>query len=620
MPDTMGTAASRDDVHALLQEGIACADRDYARSLYCVEEALRLALDIDDAELIADARLNCARVQRVVARYEQAIRNLDEAVGVFEALGDKHRRASAYRIYAAAYDEIGLSDDATEYCQRSYALFSELGDVIMKASCCRDMGHILRRRRLFDESLTAIDNGVAMLTATDATTPAAISRRLHLEMARLETLLDAERYPDILKIVGPALDYAIRAGNQNSRAFTLAAGALAFAELGDISKSDEMAAECIDCLETANGPYERIRAMADLGSAFRLTGNGAKARKFLFDALDLSLKQQLPYLQAKCHARIADFCEQTGELESALHHLRLQRAEELRVSEHRSGVQLNRLRREVESERALLVQSEQRQDELERIVALRTQELGAALKEANAANAAKSAFLAQMSHELRTPLNAILGFSEVMRAGVFGRVQIPKYNEYLDHIMSSGEHLLNLINDVLDLSRLAAGKVDFNVTAFDARGTIMDAVTMLSGKASSQGVTINCTGTLGANLLADKQAFRQVMLNLLDNAIKFSPSGSEVGVSLRRNGRQQAVIEVRDSGRGIPDDRQEQIFEPFGRLDHSYRSDVDGFGLGLSLTKRLVEAQNGTIQLTSRVGVGTTVKLTLPLAGTADGA
>ena len=226
----------------------------------------------------------------------------------------------------------------------------------------------------------------------------------------------------------------------------------------------------------------------------------------------------------------------------------------------------------------------------------------------------KSAFLANMSHELRTPLNAIIGFSDLLDSGMAGDLT-EKQREYIDDIRSSGHHLLSLINDVLDIAKVEAGKYELDLGRFPLSEAIFESVRIMRDRALEAGVEIQVS--LDANLgdvEADERKVRQIVLNLLSNAVKFTPKGGyvNVGASVAEGGFQ---VSVRDTGIGIAADDQERIFDEFQRTDRA-RSE-EGTGLGLALARRFVELHGGRIWVESALGRGSTFRFTLPVRAAA---
>jgi two-component system cell cycle sensor histidine kinase PleC len=236
-----------------------------------------------------------------------------------------------------------------------------------------------------------------------------------------------------------------------------------------------------------------------------------------------------------------------------------------------------------------------------------------ARRHAEAANLAKSRFLAQMSHELRTPLNAILGFSEVMKSEVFGPHAIPTYKEYAGDIHSSGVHLLNLINEILDLSRIEAGRYELNEEPVELTGVVEDCHRLLKLRAKNRGILIHEAFEPNLpRLWADERAVRQICLNLLSNAIKFTPQGGEVWLTVGWTASGGQYMSVKDNGPGIPEDEISMVLASFGQGTNAIKSAEQGTGLGLPIAKSLVDLHGGTFTLNSRLREGTEVIVTFP--------
>ncbi len=234
---------------------------------------------------------------------------------------------------------------------------------------------------------------------------------------------------------------------------------------------------------------------------------------------------------------------------------------------------------------------------------------------AETANRSKSEFLANMSHELRTPLNAIIGFSEIMETGLFGDLGSPKYKEYATDIHASGAHLLELINDILDMSKIEAGRMTLETQRLLPLSEVVeeDRCRLVSGRADVASVKIvDELGSMPA-VDADKRAVKQVLLNLLSNAIKFTPAGGSI--YLRGQAEDgMATIAVEDTGIGIPASALPKIGRPFEQVESHHAKSHKGTGLGLALSRSLVELHGGTLTIESTEGVGTKVSFTLPLA------
>ncbi|HYT96959.1 MAG TPA: ATP-binding protein, partial [Casimicrobiaceae bacterium] len=227
------------------------------------------------------------------------------------------------------------------------------------------------------------------------------------------------------------------------------------------------------------------------------------------------------------------------------------------------------------------------------------------------ANQHKSEFLANMSHELRTPLNAIIGFSEVLLERLFGDVN-EKQDDYLKDIHSSGRHLLSLINDILDLSKVEAGRMELEPTSFNLPAAVDNAMTLIRERAQQHNVALSANvDTTFGEIVADERKFKQILLNLLSNAVKFTPDGGRIDVTARRADA-QTMISVRDTGVGIAVHDQAAVFEEFRQVGHDYMRKQEGTGLGLALTKKFVELHGGRIWLESELGKGSTFTFTIP--------
>jgi PAS domain S-box-containing protein len=234
---------------------------------------------------------------------------------------------------------------------------------------------------------------------------------------------------------------------------------------------------------------------------------------------------------------------------------------------------------------------------------------------AEVANRAKSEFLANMSHELRTPLNAILGFSDIIRSRIFGSEAIDRYTDYADDIHRSGAHLLGIINDILDLSKIEAGQAELDESYRTLDVIFHEARVLLGDRPSKQGVSFHVAMPEPVPMLrVDERKVTQILVNLLSNAFKFTPPGGNVSLSaeLQRDGG--LTIVVQDNGIGIAPDHLETVLSPFGQVESAFSRNHHGTGLGLPLAKSMAELHGGTLSLESTAGRGTTVTVTLPRA------
>ena len=256
---------------------------------------------------------------------------------------------------------------------------------------------------------------------------------------------------------------------------------------------------------------------------------------------------------------------------------------------------------------------------LEYRVTERTRDLAEALREIEeksrlleVASRHKSEFLANMSHELRTPLNAVIGFSEVLLEKMFGDLN-EKQEEYLQDILTSGQHLLSLINDILDLSKVEAGRMELELDAFSLAETLENGLTMIRERASRHGIALSLDLDPDIGLVeADERKVKQVVFNLLSNAVKFTPDGGQVKVLARLAG-EEVQVAVQDTGIGVAAADQEHIFEEFRQVGQEAAAKSEGTGLGLTLSRKFVELHGGRIWVESRVGAGSTFTFSLPV-------
>jgi len=384
---------------------------------------------------------------------------------------------------------------------------------------------------------------------------------------------------------------------------------------------------------------ERLRdAIESVGEAFvlwdannRLVTANSKFAEFL-NLDDTNLRAGASRAEVMARAGLADAWPSAGAAADSVSEIRLPTGRWLQMSERRTkngghvnvGTDITAIKgqeaaltdnqlalektvRDLEaSRRKLQEQARQLIDLAEKYAAEKTR--------AETANRSKSEFLANMSHELRTPLNAIIGFSEIMETGLFGELGSPKYKEYATDIRASGGHLLELINDILDMSKIEAGRMTLETQRLPLDEVATESLRLVSGRAEVASVKI--IDTLRDDLPpveADKRAVKQVLLNLLSNAIKFTPAGGSI--YLRASAADgMATVVVEDTGIGIPASALPKIGRPFEQVESHHAKSHKGTGLGLALSRSLVEMHGGTLTIESTEGVGTKVSFTLPLA------
>ncbi|MEZ5833792.1 MAG: PAS domain-containing sensor histidine kinase [Dongiaceae bacterium] len=254
------------------------------------------------------------------------------------------------------------------------------------------------------------------------------------------------------------------------------------------------------------------------------------------------------------------------------------------------------------------------QDQLSRQTSdLTTGELLIRQRSAEAASRAKSAFLAHTSHELRSPLNAILGFSEMIRDLHFGPDQLEKYAKYGGYINQAGTHLLALIDDILDLAKVEAGKLELQLSRFDLNALLDECARMMRPMVERRGLALHVSGMApDPHLTADRRRAKQMILNLLSNAIKFTPGGGRVELTARRLDDQRIAVAISDTGVGMTESQIKLALQPFGRVPGSAAGDPTGTGLGLPIVQNLIEAHGGQLQIVSELNRGTIARLVFP--------
>ena len=240
------------------------------------------------------------------------------------------------------------------------------------------------------------------------------------------------------------------------------------------------------------------------------------------------------------------------------------------------------------------------------------EDLTNAKREAEKASSAKSEFLAKVSHEIRTPLNAVLGFAEVMMEERFGAIDNERYRQYVKDIHTSGQHVISLVNDLLDLSKIEAGKLELNFASVDLNDAVQQCVAIMQPQANRERIIIrtSLSPTLPP-VVADERSVRQIVLNLLSNSIKFTGAGGQVIVSTALTDQGEEVLRVRDTGTGMTENDLETALEPFRQVKTSGRTGP-GTGLGLPLTKALAEANRASFTIKSAVDAGTLVEIAFP--------
>jgi two-component system, cell cycle sensor histidine kinase PleC len=216
-----------------------------------------------------------------------------------------------------------------------------------------------------------------------------------------------------------------------------------------------------------------------------------------------------------------------------------------------------------------------------------------------------------MSHELRTPLNAIIGFSEIMESGMFGSLGSEKYREYCHDILTSGHYLLEVINDILDMSKIEAGRMKLDMEQLDLSRTLAESLRVVSGRANDKNLDLDAEITGPISIVADRRATKQIIVNLLSNAVKFTPDGGKVTVR-SRVGQNSIVLLIADTGIGIAPQSLRRLGRPFEQVESQLTKTYHGSGLGLAIARSLTNLHGGSMRLRSKLGTGTVVRICLP--------
>ncbi len=592
-----------------------------------VEEALAILGAAADGEaLYANLLLARGRIASRNSDVATAVKSFFAAHDQFAQLGDARKESMTLQAIGSIYRDAESHEKAIEYYERAMEVYP--GDNIVDLSSYNNRANILRDMRRFDEARGLFKNALDMAEKIDSDV---LAGRILTNVAELESsageFRSAERYAET------ALARLQNEGGADWARFAVGAKARARFKQGDMEGAEALIDQAfadID-IDATNASFTPLHETAY--EIHLMRGDAAKA---------LAHHQSMKRLsdEAKKVASSANLALTAARFDLAEQRLNVER---LRNERLEKNLELEDARRRVEAQRAALAFAgvvvlfaftiavafrnnrnriasvnerlektvRDLNDEIARRVATE-KELVAAKDEAERAARIKSTFLATMSHELRTPLNGILGFTKILLNGALDDEQ----REQIEIIDQSGESLLTLINDILDVSAIEAGKLTLQPTSINLRATVTDAVSLLKAKAEEDGLTlgVHIDPDLPQNVIADGARLRQVLINLVGNAIKFTDAGGVAVMVDRDPATQDVRIAVADSGIGIASDKLALLFERFSQVDGSPNRRHGGSGLGLAICKEIVEAMDGGISVTSEMGVGSEFVVTAPFA------
>jgi signal transduction histidine kinase len=568
-------------------------------------EAVRLAREVGDPALLIQALNHAARAKRFNGSIPEALEDAREAEGLAHDIGDRASEALSIFQQGGALWHGQRMSEALACLDRAASIAREIGDVQRQIACQNLIGVVYASMRNTASAISAYERGLDMCDM--ARFPVEYAMLVNNKALSLVYRARAAEQPDrqrgdaaaALEMLRPEIVSAMQQSSQQFYRATLDTKAQAHLLHGEPEIALQLFAGNLDAFRASNEASREGAALVGLTEAYVALGRADEAIDAGLKAINEHIEQLEPDILARAHmaraqayklaGRFAEAYEAMGAYATLINHINDSAAQHL--TRHMAiTVELERSKAETAA--------------VQRVA----DQLARAKEAAEHANYFKSEFLANMSHELRTPLNAIIGFSEVLLEEYMGPLP-PKQREYLSDIHQSGQHLLTLINQLLDLSKAEAGKLDLAEEVIDLKELVDTCLTLMRADADKGGIAVECRLAGPIPISVDPLRIKQCLLNVLSNAIKFTPAGGTVVVSSRID-PDGIRVAVDDTGVGLPPGEIPKVFERFGQGGNARTA--GGTGLGLSLTRQLMELHQGAVSMESELGVGTKVVLFLP--------
>jgi len=587
---------------------------DLSLALSYAEEAVTVARDHGLKLDLARGMLEAGRALRLLGRYAAAEQMLVTLKDILLAFGDRKAAGLALRTLSAIHLDQGYFEQALDLNSEALTLFATEGDQRYYSMALMECAEVFNSRRQFDDALATLDDArmrLALLPDNDVDD----MQWLQLKYTRARVLLEAGRYGDAVTAAEETIEAAAEFRCRDIEVGCFGIMALAHARLRHFVDLERWLASFLATIDATSDPFNRMIGWLNCGRAMLVIGNRERALDYIQRALQIGESVGLRHLAAACHGALSEICEAQENHREALRHFKA--FYEIDSQLHHAGVEyrISQMQLRLKVDQSRMQSLEGMHQELERQVTLRTQQLSQAKDQAELANRSKSDFLAFVSHELRTPLNAIIGFAELIQQQVHGPVSPPKYLDYLKDIQDGGKLMLSLINDLLDVSKIEAGKQQLSRQVCTVQDICAASFRLIAERAEGAGVhlTVSLPPEIRA-LDIDIRAVKQVLLNLLTNAIKFTPKDGYVTLFATDGGGPFVTLGVSDTGVGITPDNLPRVLEPFEQVHPALVRIQEGTGLGLPLAKMLTALHGGELSIDSKLGVGTVVKIRLPAA------